>query len=58
MLTRRVEQSSVPQPFFLPTAHPILTMARESTPQNFALRKQYAATKNVDTICKHLSYID
>jgi hypothetical protein len=49
---------SVPQPF-LPTAHPTLTMARKSTPQNFALRKegtkQYEATKN-DPICKSLIY--
>jgi hypothetical protein len=42
-------QISVPQTFFLPTAHQILTMVRESTPQNFALRKavrkQHVATK-------------
>jgi hypothetical protein len=43
-------------------AHPMLTMAHEGTPQNFALwkrgTKQYVATKNADPICKALSYID
>jgi hypothetical protein len=29
--------SNVPHPFFLCTAHPILTMGHEGTPQNFAL---------------------
>jgi hypothetical protein len=53
-LTREISlniliQISVPHTFFLPTAHQILTMVRESTPQNFALRKadrkQHVATK-------------
>jgi poly(3-hydroxybutyrate) depolymerase len=42
-------------------AHPTLTMAREGTPQNFALQKggtkQYVATRNANPICKSLSYI-
>jgi hypothetical protein len=49
-------QLSVPQLFFLPTAHPTLTVAREGTPQNSALRKggtkQYVATKNANHACK------
>jgi hypothetical protein len=48
--------------FFLPTARLTLTMAREGTPQNFSSRtggaKQYVATKDVDPICKFLSYIN
>jgi hypothetical protein len=53
---------SVFRNLFLPTAHPTLTMDRESTPQNFALQKggtkQYADTRNADPICKALRYID
>jgi hypothetical protein len=47
--------TSVPRSF-LPTAHPTLTMAREGTPQNFALRKggtkQCMATK-MRILCVH-----
>jgi hypothetical protein len=43
----------------LPTAQPTLTMAREGTSQNFALRKggtkQYTATKKCGSIRKPLS---
>jgi hypothetical protein len=42
--------------FFVPTAHPTLTVACEGTHQNFALQKggteQYVGTKNADPICK------
>jgi len=52
---------SVFRNFLLPTAHPTLTVTREGTPQNFALRlggtKQYVTTKNAYPMFKPLSHI-
>jgi len=52
-----VRCARVAQPFLL-TAHPALSVDREGTPQNFALRngvtKPYVATKTADPVC----YID
>jgi hypothetical protein len=45
----------------LPTARTTLTMAREGTPQNFALRKvgkKIAYKIHADPVCRTLSYTE